>query len=161
LSAVGIVIETIRNVTQFLPSNSLGQESSILSITTITMKLSNLIAIIALALPFASSATTSPNPIEGPLSNVVSIVNDYYSLDKIFFNDEEGAAIFVDFEVIKDDIVELNVMRDSKLMMQDIVTDLPADAIYEINLDVFRKGAYTIEIVTKDQIKIQKVVFVE
>ena len=127
------------------------------------MKLSKFIAIIALAMPFASSATTNTtiNPIEGPLSKVVSIVNDYYSLDKIFFNDEEGEAIFVDFEVIKDDIIELNVMRDSKLMMQDIVTDLPANAIYEINLDVFRKGAYTIEIVTKEQIKIQKVVFVD
>lgn len=125
------------------------------------MKLSKFIAIVALAMPFASSATTNINPIVGPLSKVVSIVNDYYSLDKIFFNDEEGEAIFVDFEVIKDDIIELNVMRDSKLMMQDIVTDLPGNAIYEINLDVFRKGAYTIEIVTKEQIKIQKVVFVD
>ncbi|MEL6924138.1 MAG: hypothetical protein AAFO94_08830 [Bacteroidota bacterium] len=125
------------------------------------MKISRLVAIAALLFPFTAEATNEINPIAGPLSKVVSIVNDYYSFDKIFFNDEAGTTVFIDFEVIMDDIVELNVIRDDQLMMQDNVTDLPSNAIYEINLDVFREGAYTIEIVTKNQIKIQKVVFVE
>ena len=46
-------------------------------------------------------------------------------------------------------------------MMTDKLSDLPSNAIYEINLDMFRRGIYTIELVTTDGIKIQKIVFVK
>ena len=122
------------------------------------MKLTKWIAILALALPFTSNAKS---PILGPLSKVVNIVQDYYSFNKVFFNDDMGETLFVDFEGITDELKELNVFRDGEMMMQDLISDLPHDAIYEINLDVFRKGIYTIELVTNDNVKIQKIVIVE
>ena len=122
------------------------------------MKMTKWIAILALALPISINAN---NPIVGPLSKVADIVNNYYSVNKIFFNDDIGETLFVDFEGLTDDLKELNVFRGEKLMMTDMVADLPSDAIYEINLDMFRKGIYTIELVTKDGIKIQKIVIVK
>ena len=50
----------------------------------------------------------------------------------------------------------LNIYRDGKLMMEDDITDLPNNSIYEINTQVIRKGTYTVELVTKGDIKIRK-----
>ena len=125
------------------------------------MKILKLIAIMALILPISSMANNEGSPITGRLSQVVEIVNDYYSFNKIFFDDDEGKTLFIDFEVIEDEITELNVVRDTELLMSDNVSDLPADAIYEINLDVLKSGIYTIEIVTRENIRIQKAILVK
>ena len=84
-----------------------------------------------------------------------------YSLDKIFYNDFENHYIFVDFETITDDLIRINLLRDDKLMMEDDVTDLPGNAIYELNTDLFRKGNYTIELITLQGVKIYKEITIE
>jgi hypothetical protein len=87
--------------------------------------------------------------------------NENYSFYNIFFFDNENEMLFIDFEVIADDLMMLNIWRDGKLMMEDDVTDLPNDAIYEINTNVIRKGTYTIELVTVRDIKIRKEIIVK
>lgn len=84
-----------------------------------------------------------------------------YPLDKIFYNDFENHYVFVDFETITDDLVTINLWRADKLMMEDDVTDLPGNAIYEFNTDLFRSGDYTIELVTLGGVKIHKIITIE
>ena len=72
------------------------------------MKMTKWIAILALTLPISINAN---NPIVGPFSKVLDIVNNYYSINKIFFNDDIGETLFVDFEGLTDDLKELNVFR--------------------------------------------------
>ena len=78
------------------------------------------------------------------------------TFNKIFFADYENEVVFVDFEPIADELSMLNIYRDGKLMMEDDITDLPNNSIYEINTQVIRKGTYTVELVTKGDIKIRK-----
>ena len=84
-----------------------------------------------------------------------------YSLDRIFYNDFENHYVFVDFETITDDVTQVNLLRDDQLMMEDVVTDLPGNAIYELNTDLFRAGNYTIELITLQGVKIYKEITIE
>jgi len=84
-----------------------------------------------------------------------------YSLDKIFYNDFENRYVFVDFETITDDLTEINLFRGDKLMMEDKISDLPGNAIYELNTNLFRSGNYTIELVTLQGVKIHKKITIE
>ena len=108
---------------------------------------------------FAGSLTAT-TPIEGNPSKSDTETRKS-TLSNIFFNDAEDEILFIDFDQLDDEILEINIFREKELMMNDAVNDLPADVIYEINLDVFRKGKYIIEIVTQQDIKIQKSVIIE
>ena len=84
-----------------------------------------------------------------------------YSFSRIFFYDNENELLFIDFEAIADDLMMLNIYRDGDLMMEDDVTDLPDNTIYEINTTVIREGSYTVELVTSNDIKIRKEILVK
>lgn len=86
--------------------------------------------------------------------------NENYSFYHIFFFDDENELLFIDFEAIADELKMLNIYRSGALMMEDDITDLPKDAIYEINTTVIREGIYTIELVTAHDIKIRKEIIV-
>ena len=69
--------------------------------------------------------------------------------------------VFVDFESITDDLVSLNLWRSDKIMMEDDISDLPGNTIYELNTSLFRSGHYTIELVTLQGVKIHKKITIE
>lgn len=97
-----------------------------------------------------------------PTNSTVSATSETtYSLDRIFYNDFENHYLFVDFETITDDLTKVNLFRGDKLMMEDNVTDLPGNTIYELNIDLFRTGNYTIELVTLQGVKIHKKITIE
>lgn len=102
------------------------------------------------------SITLSANNGNPSASPVTSNLKTAYSLNKIFFNDFENDYIFVDFEPVTDNIIMINLWRDGELMMEDDVTDLPSNTIYELNTGLFRSGKYTIELVTLEGVKIHK-----
>ncbi len=78
----------------------------------------------------------------------------------IFFEDIESELLFVDFEAVGDKISKLNIIKNEELMLEDDVTDLPSNTIYELNLGVFRQGTYTIELVTEQNIQIRKEIII-
>ena len=110
--------------------------------------------LVFLSFCFTLKATNGVPEKYNTLESIVESVN--YSFYNIFFFDNENELLFVDFQVIADDLMMLNIWRDGKLMMEDDITDLPSDAIYEINTNVIRKGIYTVELVTAHDIKIRK-----
>ena len=92
---------------------------------------------------------TNPTPVvEKPTSSI--------AFSKIFYSDYANTTLFIDFEALGNQFAELNILRDDKLMLEDNVTDLPSDTIYEIDLEVLRAGAYTLELKTPEGIKVIK-----
>ncbi len=115
--------------------------------------------LVFLSLCFTLNAT---NGIPGQFKALESITSDAnYSFYSIFFFDDENEMMFIDFEVIADDLLMLNIWRNGKLMMEDDVTDLPNNIIYEINTNVIREGTYVVELVTEHDIKIRKEIIVK
>ena len=78
------------------------------------------------------------------------------SLSNIFYSDYENSTMFIDFQGVNDPLKEVNMLRKDKTVYGDNVQDLPANTIYELNLDVMRKGKYILELVTMEGIKIHK-----
>ena len=105
------------------------------------------------SLTFASSGS-SIEPNDPPLKSTAE--PSALSVQKVFLGDVENRVLYVDFAAVSENIIELNILRDGKLMMQDNVEDLPESTIYEVNLEVIRHGSYTVELVTDKDIKIQK-----
>lgn len=92
----------------------------------------------------------------GPLSN-----DDPTDLTEIFYSDFESDLLYIDFKAVGDRVTQLNILKDDNLMMEDDVTDLPDNTIYELNLDVLRQGNYTVELVCEQGITIRKRIVIE
>ncbi|MEM1319792.1 MAG: hypothetical protein AAGG75_06010 [Bacteroidota bacterium] len=123
------------------------------------MKVLSLYVVMTLMAVLPGYANTG---VVGPYDPPMEGIGDgTVSLSAIFFEDIEGELLFIDFEAIGDGIVQLNILKGQGLMLQDDVTDLPANTIYELNLEVFRSGTYTIELVTDKDIKIHKEITIE
>ena len=110
---------------------------------------------------FVLSGTIGANtgvPVNGdPPGNKEEVSkNSGNSLSNIFYSDYENSTLFIDFQGVNDLIKEVNMLRKDKTVYGDDVQDLPDDTIYELNLDVMRKGKYTLELVTVEGIKIRK-----
>ena len=122
------------------------------------MKLRLTNVIVLLSICFTLNAT---NGIPEPFRMLETFkISEKYNFENVFFSDTENELLFIDFEVITDDLLMLNIWRNGKLMMEDDVTDLPNNTIYEINTKVIRKGIYTIELITSRDIKIRKEIMV-
>ncbi len=92
---------------------------------------------------------------------LINANNANYSFYNIFFFDNENELLFIDFDVIVDDLQTLNIWSKGNLMLEDDLTDLPDNTIYEINTNVIREGIYTVELVTTHDIKIRKEIIVK
>ena len=66
-----------------------------------------------------------------------------------FFIDEESETYFIDFESIRANLSEI-ALKNAKgdILFQDRVSDLPVDAIYELNVSPYSPGQYRIELHT-------------
>ena len=118
------------------------------------MKLRLTNVIVLLSICFTLNAT---NGVPEPFRMLETFqISEKHNIDNMFFSDIENELLFIDFEVVSDNLMMLNIWRNGKLMMEDDVTDLPNNTIYEINTQVIRKGTYTIELVTSRDIKIRK-----
>jgi hypothetical protein len=58
-------------------------------------------------------------------------------LVEIFFTDQENKLLFVDFEALGEDLVELKIINGEEILLIDNVTELPKNTIYEIDLKAF------------------------
>lgn len=96
-----------------------------------------------------------------PATNSSTTTTAGISLDKIFLSDYEGATLFVDFEEVADQIVEVTLLKEEKLVMEDNVRDLPGNTIYELNLKILGSGKYTLVLMTKEGIGIQKSILID
>ena len=110
------------------------------------------------------------------LTNLTILANDNYSnllpsdsiaatseliLDNAFYSNEANDLVFIDFEDIQLSINTINIIQNDVTIMEEDVKDLPQDMIHEIDLTIFEKGKYTIELITKDNIEIRKNIVID
>ncbi len=79
-----------------------------------------------------------------------------YSFDDIFIDDVEGNVLFVDFQPIQDQVTHIRVYQGDRLVIEDDVSKLPADIIYEVDLVIMPSGLYRVELETSRQVRIAK-----
>jgi len=101
------------------------------------------------------------NPASSEPIVVANPNNSNLTLHNIFFNDLENKILFIDFEALSDQVINVNILREELVMMEDEVMDVPTNAIYEINLEVIRSGKYTVELVTQSGIVVHQEIWVE
>lgn len=84
-------------------------------------------------------------PGAGSASNKAGIGEEELSV----FVDEESETYFIDFESIRANLSEI-ALKNAKgdILFQDRVSDLPVNAIYELNVSPYSPGQYRIELHT-------------
>jgi len=75
---------------------------------------------------------------------------DLSPLDKIFHRNSTS-IIHIDFNAISDKLVKIQIMKDQSVVLTDSVADLSDSSMYEVDLDKFGKGDYTISLTTSNQ----------
>jgi len=82
-------------------------------------------------------------------------LNDY-NLSNIFYLNEIGNTLFIDFDVIEDKLEKVSVLKGSKILLFKDISELPPDIIYELDLSTLSADSYTVEITTDNETKIRK-----
>ncbi|MFK7809073.1 MAG: DUF3244 domain-containing protein [Saprospiraceae bacterium] len=93
------------------------------------------------------------SPIKNSTANTSEIG---LSLKDIFLSDYEGVTLFIDFQAVKDAVVDVNVRKKEEVIMHDDVRTLPGSTIYELDLSNMKTGNYLVELKTEQGICIQK-----
>jgi hypothetical protein len=83
------------------------------------------------------------------------------SLKDIFLSDFEGHVLFIDFQALKGDVIQLNLLQGNTIIMNEDVHELPGDTIYELDLEMLSAGNYRVELRTSQGIYIQKEIVVD
>ena len=110
------------------------------------------------------------------LTNLTVLANDSYNnihssdpitttnetiINNAFYSNGTNDLVFIDFEDIKLTIYTINIIQNDMTIMEEDVKGLPQNTIHEIDLTIFEKGKYTLELVTQDDIKISKNFIIE
>ena len=110
------------------------------------------------------------------LTNLTVLANDTYNsllpsdtitttteaiINNAFYSNETNDLVFIDFEDIKLTINTINIIQNDVTIMEEDVQDLPQNMIHEIDLTIFEKGKYTLELITQDNIKIRKKIIID
>jgi len=84
-----------------------------------------------------------------PDSGSASSDPSYGGEELTFFVDDESETYYIDFETIRANVNEI-VLRDSSgaVRFQERVSDLPVNAIYELDVSAYSSGQYRIELHT-------------
>ena len=101
-------------------------------------------------LTLSAQTTTSLNNNIAELSEVTE--------SWILFENEDDKTIFIDFESIKSTVSDIRIKTESdEIHFTDVVSDLPNDTIYELDLSTLPEGNYTIEIRTYQEVLSKKI----
>ena len=73
-----------------------------------------------------------------------------------FYSNTANDMIFIDFADIRLNIKRINLIQNDQTVMEEDVETLPQNAIHEIDLTLFEKGNYIVELVIQDEITIRK-----
>ncbi len=92
------------------------------------------------------NAQTSYNQSDA-LASVEGNLLNLEADDWTFFEGENGNTFFIDFERIKSNLNEIEVLNKSgEVVFKDELWNLPVDTIYELDFSGFEKGDYAVKI---------------
>ena len=73
---------------------------------------------------------------------------------KIFHKSQN--KVHIDFKAVNEKLIKVQVEKDGTIVLKDTVNDLSNNVIYEINLEKFGKGEYTVALTTSLKRKISE-----
>ena len=76
--------------------------------------------------------------------------------NKIFYQDKANKLLLIDFNAVKDQLITIKVEKNNILVLEDTVSDLSKEVVYEVDLKKYGKGNYVISLTT-----LQKKVIIE
>lgn len=111
------------------------------------MKMLTLSVIIILVAYFSSLAMGGNNPqlsFEGMPVNYSP--SDY---GNIFYQDPDNQILLIDFKEVSAPLTKIQVLKGRTVLMEDELSDLAADSIYEVDLKEFKEGNYVVTLTTR------------
>ncbi|MBK8490349.1 MAG: hypothetical protein IPL49_05425 [Saprospirales bacterium] len=98
----------------------------------------------------AGAATQlSGQPSMAPGAGSASAKASFGGEELSFYVDEESETYFIDFEPIRANLNEIVLKNASgNILFQERVSDMPVDAIYELDMSRYSPGQYRIELHT-------------
>lgn len=105
----------------------------------------------------ANSESINTLEVQGIYNNNLIILPNN---DKIFHQGQDN-RVHIDFHAVKEKLVNIQIEKDGQLILQDIVNDLSKNVVYEINLEKYGKGEYTIALTTSLKRKITETFLVQ
>lgn len=103
------------------------------------------IILCATLLSLANSESVTHLSLQSNLGNY-----DLSPLNKIFHRNSTN-IIHIDFNAITDKLVKVQISKDQSVVLTDSVSDLSDSSLYEVDLDKYGKGNYTISLTTSRQ----------
>ena len=78
------------------------------------------------------------------------------AIDTIFYRDATNNVLLIDFKAIKEQLTNVQIKLNNKIVLNDQVSDLSKNTIYEVDLIKYGKGEYTVILTTSLQKTITK-----
>lgn len=103
------------------------------------------IILCATLLSLANSESVPNLSLQSSLGNY-----DIDSLDKLFHRNSTN-IIHIDFDAISDTPVKIQILKDDSVILTDPISDLSVSSVYEVDLNMYGKGNYTITLTTSNQ----------
>jgi len=79
----------------------------------------------------------------------------------IFYKDPDNNILLIDFKEVSSKLSKIRVSKSDQILMEDRVGDLAVDSIYEVDLNTYGKGAFTITLVTTEEEEIAEQVVIK
>jgi len=79
----------------------------------------------------------------------------------IFYKDPDNNVLLIDFKEVSSKLSKITVSQSGQLLMEDRVGDLAIDSIYEVDMNTYGKGAYTITLVTIEDKEIAEEIIIK
>lgn len=79
----------------------------------------------------------------------------------IFYKDPDNNVLLIDFKEVSSKLLKITVKQSGQLLMEDSVGDLAIDSIYEVDMNTYGKGAFTITLVTTEDQEIAEEIIIK
>jgi len=98
----------------------------------------------ATIISLANSDSVKHLSLQGPYNNY----SLRHSTNKIFYQDKANKLLLIDFNAINDKLIKVRIEKDNVSVLEDTVSDLSKEVVYEVDLNKYGKGNYIIYLTT-------------
>ena len=111
--------------------------------------------------PLKFGKTTTTKTEKPSFDFADDVVSGAISLRDIFISDYDGVTLYIDFQAVREEVSIVKVLKEEKIIMEDEVSELPSNTIYELDLQKLNAGTYNVELTTAQNISIRMELVVE
>ncbi|MEM1123373.1 MAG: hypothetical protein AAGJ18_23230 [Bacteroidota bacterium] len=91
----------------------------------------------------------------------IELTLDAPTIGTIFYKDLANKLVLIDFKEVRERLSTVQLTQADKVLLEDKVSDLAIDSIYELDLNTYDKGNYTITLITLEKRAISEQITIE